>query len=125
MPAFGHSVGGQRYNASCPTPSTLAGLIFGRHASLCTRYGARSSLQSAAPKHEFHQPIQRDLGRPDAAAKINRFSFPQISSIYAHPASSKRGVRVVTIRGVRGAVDARRPRARGIAGRCQASCLRL
>jgi len=76
MPAFGHSVGGQRYNASCPTPSTLAGLIFGRHASLCTRYGARSSLQSAAPKHEFHQPIQRDLGRPDAAAKINRFSFP-------------------------------------------------
>jgi hypothetical protein len=45
---------------------------------------------------------------------------PQISLLYAHPASSKRGVRVVTIRGVRVAVDARRPRARGIAGRSQA-----
>ena len=30
----------------------------------------------AAPKHEFHQPFQRDLGRPDCAAKINRFAFP-------------------------------------------------
>ena len=30
----------------------------------------------AAPKNEFHQPIQRDLGRPDCAAKIFRFSFP-------------------------------------------------
>ena len=45
-----------------------------------------------------------------------------------HPASSKRGVRVVTIRGVRVAVDARRSRARGIAGRSQAlswGCERL
>jgi hypothetical protein len=33
-------------------------------------------MKSAAPKNEFHQPIQRDLGRPDCAAKINRFSFP-------------------------------------------------
>jgi hypothetical protein len=38
-----------------------------------------------------------------------------------HPASSKRGVRVVTIRGVRVAVDAMALRARGIAGRSQAS----
>src|SRR6185295_18007222 len=30
----------------------------------------------AAPKDEFHQPFQRDLGRPDYAAKINRFAFP-------------------------------------------------
>ena len=30
----------------------------------------------AARKREFHQPFQRDLGRPDCAAKIFRFSFP-------------------------------------------------
>ena len=63
-----------------------------------------------------------------ARQKYSASHFPQISSIYAHPASSKRGVRVVTIRGVRVAVDARRPRARGIAGRFQASswgCERL
>ena len=30
----------------------------------------------AAPKNEFRQPFQRDLGRPDCAAKIYRFSFP-------------------------------------------------
>ena len=30
----------------------------------------------AAPKNEFRELIQRDLGRPDCAAKINCFSFP-------------------------------------------------
>ena len=45
---------------------------------------------------------------------------PKSAPSSRHPASSKRGVRVVTIRGVRVAVDARRPRARGIAGRPQA-----
>src|SRR4051794_26288615 len=33
------------------------------------------SPKPAAPKDEFHQPIQRDLGRPDHAANINRFAF--------------------------------------------------
>ena len=43
------------------------------------------------------------LARP----KIFRFSFPPNPAPSSrHPASSKRGVRVVTIRGVRGAVDA-------------------
>jgi hypothetical protein len=53
---------------------------------------------------------------------------PKSAPSSRHPASSKRGVRVVTIRGVRVAVDARRPRARGIAGRPQAlswGCERL
>ena len=33
-------------------------------------------MKSAAPKNEFREPIQRDLGRPAYATKINRFSFP-------------------------------------------------
>ena len=48
---------------------------------------------------------------------------PKSAPSSRHPASSKRGVRVVTIRGVRGAVDAIASRARGIAGRSRAwSC---
>jgi hypothetical protein len=35
-----------------------------------------NTVKPAAPKHEFHQPFQPDLGRPDCAAKIFRFSFP-------------------------------------------------
>src|SRR5215216_6413777 len=31
--------------------------------------------ESTAPKNEFHEPFQRDLGRPDCASKIFRFSF--------------------------------------------------
>ena len=85
--------------------------------------------KTAARKNEFHQPIQRDLGRPARASKIIRFSFlPNRAPSSRHPASSKRGVRVVTIRGVRGAVDAMALRARGIAGRPQAlswGCERL
>ena len=45
---------------------------------------------------------------------------PKSAPSSRHPASSKRGVRVVTIRGVRVAVDAMALRARGIAGRPQA-----
>jgi hypothetical protein len=37
--------------------------------------------------------------------KYSYFYFSEIVVLYRHPASSKRGVRVVTIRGVRGAVD--------------------
>ena len=80
-----------------------------------------AAAKPAAPKNEFHQPFQRDLGRPDCAAKIYPLLIsPKSAPSSRHPASSKRGVRVVTIRGVRGAVDARRSRARGIAGRSQA-----
>jgi D-tyrosyl-tRNA(Tyr) deacylase len=38
--------------------------------------------------------------------KYSAFVFTEIVVVYRHPASSKRDVRVVTIRGVRGAVDA-------------------
>jgi hypothetical protein len=38
--------------------------------------------------------------------KYSCFYFSEIVVLYRHPASSKRDVRVVTIRGVRGAVDA-------------------
>src|SRR5882672_11164150 len=47
------------------------------------RFGPRShglasknSAKPAARKIEFHQLFQRDLGRPDCAAKIFRFAFP-------------------------------------------------
>ena len=58
-----------------------------------------------------------------ANRNLSLLIFPKSAPSSRHPASSKRGVRVVTIRGVRGAVDARRLRARGIAGRSRASCL--
>ena len=60
------------------------------------------------------------MGRPDRQAKIYRFSFFEIAVFFAPSRLMKRGVRVVTIRGVRVAVDARRSRARGIAGRPRA-----
>jgi hypothetical protein len=58
-----------------PPSVNIDGLFNGGHASLCLSYGARSCLKPAARKNEFRQPFQRDLGRPDYAAKINRFSF--------------------------------------------------
>ena len=33
----------------------------------------QNDAKRAARKNEFHQPVQRDLGRPDCAAKIYRF----------------------------------------------------
>jgi hypothetical protein len=68
------------------------------------------------------------LGRPDWPQKIFRFRFPRTVSSFAPSRLMKRGVRVVTIRGVRDAVDAIALRARGIAGRPQAlswGCERL
>ena len=55
-----------------------------------------------------------------AGKNIPLLISPKSAPSSRHPASSKRGVRVVTIRGVRGAVDAMALRARGIAGRPQA-----
>ena len=87
------------------------------------------SRGTAAHKNEFHPPFQRDLGRPDCAAKIYPLLIsPKSASIFAPSRLMKRGVRVVTIRGVRVAVDAMALRARGIAGRSQAlswGCERL
>jgi hypothetical protein len=57
-----------------------------------------------------------------ARRKYSASHFPQISSIFAPSRLIERGVRVVTIRGVRVAVDAMALRARGVAGRSQA-CL--
>jgi len=57
-----------------------------------------------------------------AHRKYSAFHLLRTVPFSRHPASSKRGVRVVTIRGVRVAVDAMALRARGIAGRPQA-CL--
>jgi hypothetical protein len=68
------------------------------------------------------------LGRPDWPQKIFRFRFPRTVSSFPPSRLMKRGVRVVTIRGVRDAVDAIALRARGIAGRPQAlswGCERL
>jgi hypothetical protein len=59
---------------------------------------------------------------------ISLLNSPKSAPCSRHPASSKRGVRVVTIRGVRVAVGAIALRARGIAGRSQAlswGCERL
>ena len=55
-----------------------------------------------------------------AHRKYSAFHLLRTVPFSRHPASSKRGVRVVTIRGVRVAVDAMALRARGIAGRSQA-----
>ena len=83
----------------------------------------------AAPKNEFHQPIQRDLGRPDCAAKIFRFSFPpnqlHLRAIPPHRRGAYASSRYVEcgLRWTRW-----RSRARGIAGRPQAlswGCERL
>jgi len=48
----------------------------GKSAGAFTHTARPEAAKSLAPKHEFGQPIQRDLGRPDYAAKINRFAFP-------------------------------------------------
>ena len=61
------------------------------------------------------------MGRPDYPPKIICFSSLAIGVLIASSRLMKRGVRVVTIRGVRVAVDAMALRARGIAGRPQAS----
>jgi hypothetical protein len=37
---------------------------------------ANAAPTRAAPKNEFRELFQRDLGRPDCAAKIFRFAFP-------------------------------------------------
>ena len=37
---------------------------------------SKNTAKPAARKIEFRQSIQRDLGRPDCASKIFRFSFP-------------------------------------------------
>jgi len=66
----------------------------------------KKPAKPVARRCEFHQPIQRDLGRPAYGLKIIRFTFSAIGGLLAPSRLMKRGVRVVTIRGVRVAVDA-------------------
>jgi hypothetical protein len=74
------------------------------------------AAKRVARRSEFHEPIQGDLGRPDLPREIIRFSFSENDVLFTPSRLMKRGVRVVTIRGVREAVDATASRARGIAG---------
>jgi hypothetical protein len=82
---------------------------------------ANQPMKSAAPKNEFHKPIQRDLGRPACAPKIFRFSFfpnqLHLGAIPPHRRGAYASSRYVEcgLRWTRG-----RSRARGIAGRSQA-----
>ena len=92
------------------------------------RFAALRRLDPLRAKTNFTSHFKAIWVVQIARQKYSASHFPQISSIYAHPASSKRGVRVVTIRGVRGAVDAMASRARGVAGRSEAwssGCERL
>jgi hypothetical protein len=87
--------------------------LSGKSASADHTAARQNPVKPAARKNEFHLPIQRDLGRPDRQAKIYRFSFSEIAVFFAPSRLMKRGVRVVTIRGVRVAVGATASRARG------------
>jgi hypothetical protein len=82
---------------------------------------SKNTAKPVARKIEFHQPFQRDLGRPDCAAKIYRFSFPpnqsHLRAIPPHRRGAYASSRYVEcgLRWTRW-----RPRARDIAGRPQA-----
>ena len=77
--------------------------------------------QTRCAKARISPAISTRFGSSSLAGKnIPLLISPKSAPSSRHPASSKRGVRVVTIRGVRGAVDAMALRARGIAGRPQA-----
>jgi hypothetical protein len=103
-------------NADYPTGQISERSAHGRTVSL-----ANAPTNPLREKTNFASRFNVIWAVQLARRKYSASHFSQISFLYAHPASSKRGVRVVTIRGVRVAVDARRPRARGIAGRSQAS----
>jgi len=91
----------------CPT---------GKSASANRATRVQNTAKCVARKSEFRETIQRDLGRPDRSRKIICFSFLKIGVLFAPSRLMKRGVRVVTIRGVRDAVGATASRARAIAG---------
>ena len=92
---------------------------------------------TARPKHRktrcAHKRISPAISTRFGSSRLRGKNKPLLISPKStpcsrHPASSKRGVRVVTIRGVRVAVDAMALRARGIAGRSRAlswGCERL
>ena len=72
----------------------------------CCGRASKKHSKCSARGSEFLKPIQRDLGRPDQTQEIIRFSFSEIDVFFAPTRLMQRGVRVVTIRGVRVAVDA-------------------
>ena len=110
-------------NADCRRDTSMSVSAHGRTVSL------PKHRQTRCAKARISPAISTRFGSSSLAGKnIPLLISPKSAPSSRHPASSKRGVRVVTIRGVRGAVDARRPRARGIAGRSQAwswGCERL
>ena len=91
--------------------------------------GTSKTFQKRCAQKRISPAISTRFGSSRLRGKnIALFIFSKSASFTRHPASSKRGVRVVTIRGVRVAVDAMALRARGIAGRSRAlswGCERL
>ena len=94
------------YGADCLSGKSVR---FHWHRAVCERSKIE---QSRARGNEFRQPIQRDFGRPDTTPKIIRFCFSEIDVLFAPSRLMQRGVRVVTIRRVREAVDATASRVR-------------
>jgi hypothetical protein len=60
--------------------------------------GASQARRELAPNNEFRERHQRESGCATLCAKISYFFFTENMVRSRHPASSERGVRVVTIR---------------------------
>src|SRR5258708_7345709 len=103
------------------SPSTTRRANQGAFGGAISPSAAHNTVKIPAHKNEFHQPIQRDLGRPVRTRKIIRFSSSANPVLFPSSRLMKRGVRVVTIRGVREAVDATASRAGEIAGQLAVS----
>jgi hypothetical protein len=63
------------------------GQISERLRCAISQSAVQNAVKSFARKSEFHEPIQRDLGRPDGKQKIIRFSLSKNGVSSRHPAS--------------------------------------
>ena len=115
MPTVSHSARDGGHASLCPPCNSRVPV--GQISPASISGGVQNVAKSAARRTEFHEPFQRDLGRPACGSKIIRFTFPGNGALLAPSRLMKRGVRVVTIRGVRVAVDTMALRAREVAGR--------
>ena len=111
-------------------PQDRAGVLQLRQERVTEReHNARDGQKPACAQGLISSILSMRFGSSRLCSKnISLLVSPKSVPSSRHPASSKRGVRVVTIRGVRVAVDAMALRARGIAGRSQAlswGCERL
>jgi hypothetical protein len=79
-------------------------------------------LRSLAPKHEFHELFQADLGSPDPSAKIFRFSINQNQWLHRVVSRSQEGRTRRHERGERDAVDAATSARRAMLLRTAKSC---